>query len=231
MVSKRPLPILETAGAGLILVLSLLINRYFTSVRQGTLLAFVGTILVPFLLGVSGYWLLRRRAPDVRLTRGGRRATGWAAGVLLGTLLLSLGAMVSDIPFDRPPVTWQLAQHLAVLLAVPVAEEIFFRGLVYRLTQEALGKVGGAVAVSLLFGFLHAWMPFGWVMVVMSLVLCWSVAATGTLWWAVILHLLWNGWAEAYHAPDATHRFIIVAVGATVALFMAWRGLATREPA
>jgi membrane protease YdiL (CAAX protease family) len=203
----------------------------FANVRRGTGFSLVGSLAVPVWMGAISAWALHRYVPDMMVTRGGSHARPWAAGALLAIFVLALGATFTDSPYELPQMSWRLAQHLAVLLLVPFAEELLFRGLLFRLLSNLLGPLLGAVAVSLLFGLLHPWLPFGWAMVALSLVFCATVHTSGTLWWAVILHLVWNGWAEAYHAVDSTDRLLIAAIGTFVGLAMVWRGLATREAA
>ncbi len=229
--SPRSRALVAAQAGGILLVAVLLDRLWFSTVRIGTPEALVGSLFVPLWMAGASWWLLRRRMPDLLLTRGGKKAGAWAAGSLLAIAMLSFGATLGNVPFEMPDLNIRLAQHLCVLLLVPLAEEFFFRGVLYRLVVELIGPLWGALVVSVLFGFLHPWIPFGWVMVLLSLVLCAAVYTTGTLWWAFILHLAWNGWAEAYNTPDSTHRYLLIGIGVLVGLLCVWRGLATKEKA
>lgn len=41
-------------------------------------------------------------------------------------------------------------------VAIPIAEEIFFRGIIYKVYERCFGKVGGFIAVALVFSLAHA---------------------------------------------------------------------------
>jgi membrane protease YdiL (CAAX protease family) len=88
----------------------------------------------------------------------------WGKGVLFGLLgFLALAAVVgaqhhsrlSRFAIPTDPATW-----LNAIISAPVAEEVLFRGLVFRLLLERL-TVWSALAVSaLLFALVH--LPYWW---------------------------------------------------------------------
>lgn len=81
---------------------------------------------------------------------------------------------------------------LAVVVAAPLAEEMVFRGLVYRLGRRAWGPWPAAIVSSLAFGLVHGepWYLFG--LVALGLLLATVYELTGSLWASVIVHAVHN---------------------------------------
>jgi membrane protease YdiL (CAAX protease family) len=81
---------------------------------------------------------------------------------------------------------------VTAVLAAPLAEELLFRGLVYRLARRAWGAWPAAVVSSLLFGLIHGepWYLFG--LIGLGLVLAYLYETTGSLVAPVIAHALHN---------------------------------------
>ncbi len=94
-------------------------------------------------------------------------------------------------------------------LAVGLMEETLFRGYpLFRLT-EGMGFLPAALITSSVFGVLHLGNDketaiAGLNAVLLALVLCWSVRATGSLWWAIGFHSAWD-WTESFlfGCPDS----------------------------
>ncbi len=80
----------------------------------------------------------------------------------------------------------------AVVVAAPLAEEMVFRGLIYRLGRRAWGPWPAAVVSALAFGLVHGepWYLFG--LVALGLLLAAVYELTGSLWSAVIVHAVHN---------------------------------------
>src|SRR5215212_2642469 len=84
-------------------------------------------------------------------------------------------ANVGHLPF-------LISLWLLLLVVAPVAEEILFRGFLYRGLVGPLGTVSTIVLTSIVFGVLHKW-GFGWDRVVaitaLGLLLGWLRRRTG----------------------------------------------------
>jgi len=85
----------------------------------------------------------------------------------------------------------------AVVVAAPLAEEMVFRGLIYRLGRRAWGPWPAAVVSSLVFGLVHGepWYLFG--LLALGLLLAAVYELTGSLWSAVVVHAVHNAVALA----------------------------------
>jgi len=142
------------------------------------------------LLAVSGL-KFRRTCGHVLLLKSGARP--WA-GVVPCAALAGLVAVtgVLGLPggaFGRSP---GLLGAVALMTLIPVGEEVFFRGLLLAHFRRTLGTVAATLVVSLLFGFLHSLQGQFWVMFAGSLLLCATTLTTGSLLWALTLHVGWN---------------------------------------
>jgi membrane protease YdiL (CAAX protease family) len=178
-----------------------LTNRLFSSVAAGSLVA----VLLPCFL------LARARGGSLasEFDLGGVpwSVLGWAALAAVGSLLpASLLAQLS-VQIHPVPESWvQLfAEHMpqrgsdialalfAVMVAGPVAEELLFRGLLYRLARRVWGTSAAAVLSALAFGLLHGepWYLFG--LVALGLLLAYIYEMTGSLTPGVLTHAVYNG--------------------------------------
>jgi len=97
----------------------------------------------------------------------------------------------------------------AVLLVViaPIAEELFFRGLVYGALRSWIGPVAAALSVSTIFGLLH-FTGGGTALIVpplimLSLAFCLLYQRTGTLYAPIALHAMNNATAFASQTRSA----------------------------
>jgi membrane protease YdiL (CAAX protease family) len=103
----------------------------------------------------------------------------------------------------------------ALILLVPVVEELFFRGVVLDFLLRRLKSSPLAVVlVSALFGLAH--LPQGLTVAIVMLLLSIAFAsvtlATGSLVWAIVLHLGWNALAVLRDLSPGTSRWSAAAV-------------------
>ncbi|PFG34834.1 CPBP family intramembrane glutamic endopeptidase [Sanguibacter antarcticus] len=123
--------------------------------------------------GAAGGFALATITITVLALFGGYRITGW--GSLSGALTV-----------------------VGLMCAVAVAEEVLFRGVVFRLLQQRWGTWLALGASALLFGFVHLVNPgatlWGAVAIAIEagLMLGAAYVATGSLWLPIGLHLGWN---------------------------------------
>ncbi len=178
-----------------------------------------------WLLGTSVVFA-RFRPVDLRWVRPGRRWRVGAVAVAAAAALVLLAAALWPAPAvgSRPA---PMGATLLLVLAVPVAEEVYFRGVLLSQVRRLTGPVGAVIAVSALFAVLH--LPSGAVgpMFVVSLVLCSVTLVSGSVLWAVLLHLGWNALAVTVTLAPGTDRwtlsFIAVMVMGIAATTAVWR--------
>ena len=80
------------------------------------------------------------------------------------------------------------------------------------------------VLVSGLFGFLHFPQGTAVPMIVLSVVACLLVLASGSMLWAVALHVGWNALAVVHAAPSNVDRWIVAGIGVALLIGLLVRG-------
>jgi membrane protease YdiL (CAAX protease family) len=109
--------------------------------------------------------------------------------------------------------------HLLVL--VPLAEELYFRGLLFEHLRQGFSSVAAALLCSLLFALLH--LPAGGVLGAgaLSLAACLLVLRSGVLAYAVQLHVALNGLAQVNYLADPASRWVWVITASGMIVLMA----------
>jgi membrane protease YdiL (CAAX protease family) len=182
---------------------------------------YVGVISDLAWLGFMVLWLQRRHPGwrerlgiPMRLTGIRDAVYGWVAGLILYPAIAFVVAIPLTILFSalsghEATTPDQLPQNLgtgpaiaSVILAVfvaPVAEELFFRGVLFRSIRDRHGFWIGAVVSGLVFGAAH-YVPAAWqdtvllqtVMVFTGIALAWIYERRGTLVADIAAHMAFN---------------------------------------
>ena len=130
---------------------------------------------------------------------GARTAEGALAGILvagivaLGMYLLG-GMQVHGLARSGGALALAALAWLGTNIIVGVAEEAWFRGYLLQSLWKSIGFWPASIVIALLFAAIHYFFKAGenvWDVITLisfSLLLCYSVAKTGTLWFAVGLH-------------------------------------------
>lgn len=155
-------------------------------------------------------WLERRAVAELAprpaaagLGRGALAGLGLFA-VTIGLIALFGGYRITG----TGSVTGMLA-ILGLMTAAAAAEELLFRGVLFRLLEELTGSYGALAISGVLFGVIHLVNPHAtiWgalaIAIEAGLMLGAAYAATRSLWLVIGLHLGWN-FAEAGIFSTAT---------------------------
>ncbi len=86
---------------------------------------------------------------------------------------------------------WLVA--LSSIILAPIAEECFFRGLIYPCLKKYLGVVFAALLCGLLFGAIHMSLPQTIPLSVFGVLLCFAYERSQTLYLPIIIHAAFNG--------------------------------------
>jgi len=156
-------------------------------------------------------------------------AVGWAA-VVLGTFWLASGLLVTL--FGEPPeqeITQEIKSEDGVLalggyvgitcLIAPIAEEMFFRGLLFPVLRARIGVAWGVLVTGVLFSIVHAiGSPVEALIVlfVLGAGLCLLYLRTGSLLPCIGLHALNNAISFAATKEMAWPVAILTVVGSVV---------------
>ena len=149
--------------------------------------------LLDFGLRDGGWW--RRAALGV--------AVGIAAFALLAGAMVITGAMtVRPAGLSASTAVTQGLLWAACMGFVGLFEETFIRGVPLAELTRGFGFPVAAAVTSGIFGLVHLSNPgeqaFGIAnAVLVGVVFAYSVRVTGSLWWAIGFHAVWN-WMESY---------------------------------
>lgn len=179
----------------------------------------VHTLATCAVLLAGGALVARGRRPGW-LPRGGR----WYAPAALSIALALVSAVALFGPLQAPGhVRPPTAQGLLVVLAVPAAEEIFFRGALLRLRPDhrAVSVVVSACA----FGLMHH--PLGWtqvwVMTGAGALLGTLAVLTRSVALPVVVHGAFNALAVAYREDTPVALLLPLVAGFGLSFSGWWR--------
>lgn len=102
--------------------------------------------------------------------------------------------IVEDLGADRS-TAMLIAGALLVIVIAPVAEELFFRGFLYRVLRLRMSFWLAAGINGLLFGSIHGSLVILPILAVLGFLLCWTYERSGTLFVPIALHALNNALA------------------------------------
>jgi membrane protease YdiL (CAAX protease family) len=201
-------PITRERPAWLRLVLLLVI---FFAVDYGvvtTLTAVAGNATVSLLLGVVAagltlalYTYASRKIERRVVDELPRRPRAVGQGVLLGIGLFTATMLIIGVLGGFRLAGWGsfggFVSAAGLMIAVAVAEEVLFRGVLFRIVEEWTGTWGALAISAVLFGALHLLNPgatIGGALAVMvaGSMLAAAYVATRALWLPIGLHFGWN---------------------------------------
>jgi len=91
---------------------------------------------------------------------------------------------------------WEIfAAFVPLVILTPIAEEIIFRGFVFKGVRRTTPFWVAALVVSALFGLAHGQWNVGLDVFAMSIISCYLVEKSGSLWPSIFLHVIKNGLA------------------------------------
>jgi membrane protease YdiL (CAAX protease family) len=203
---QRPPGVGQTLGLiGLLFVVFLLIDGGFAVLVQGGVEVSASTVLLARLIfGWSLVLFVAKRLVRTEWREAfllvPSRIWPSVAGLLIGLgVSLAILSLITWMPFPPPEsavraseqlrATNQTSLAIAMLLVGPVAEEMFFRGLVFRAWNQRYGMSAAFVGSTLLFAILHV---FSWQIIValpLGLFLAWTVLKTGSVFPAILGHI------------------------------------------
>jgi uncharacterized protein len=128
---------------------------------------------------------------------------------LLGTLAIPITGLVAVIiqlllgkPLENPQLpflapagfSWLGAVAMFFLggFLVPFAEELFFRGILYRWFRQRLGAPLSIFVSSLIFGIVHGDLAVGCGAFVLGIIMAWLFEKSKSLWTTFIIHAINN---------------------------------------
>lgn len=184
---------------------------FITSVIRGLILKgghpitgdFIQMIVLS-LMAIVGYWiycgLVEGRTPT-ELSRQ-RLVIQTGAGLLMGfafiTLIIGMIAVGKGYYISGWNAPYLVLPALIMSIQAGIVEEIFTRGILFRIVEEFLGTWLSVLLSALVFGFMHIWNPNATIFSSLSIALTAGVilallyVITRKLWVPIGLHIGWN---------------------------------------
>lgn len=99
----------------------------------------------------------------------------------------------SLIQLGDPILIW-----ISTVIAAPIAEEVFFRGLIYTRFKNGMPKYLAAVLAAMIFGFAHGQLIWALATFVIGLIIIWVYEQTNSIIPCIALHFLNNAYAQTF---------------------------------
>jgi membrane protease YdiL (CAAX protease family) len=156
-------------------------------------------VAVVALYAIAVRTLERRTVAELAASKAPVRLLGGLAiGTALACATIGIIAMLGGFQVTGWGSVSGALTIAGTMMTVAVAEEVLFRGVVFRLVEGRFGTVIALVVSALLFGLIHLVNPGAtlWgalaVAIEAGLMLGAAFAATGSLWVPIGVHLAWN---------------------------------------
>ncbi|NOY58300.1 MAG: CPBP family intramembrane metalloprotease [Calditrichaeota bacterium] len=161
-----------------------------------------GVIIIGIILGTYKLFYKKFEHREISELAGRYFFRDSATGFGIGFALISIVTGIFYImgyysPITVHPVT-ALFKPVIIFSVMGVWEEIIFRGIIYRITEDSLGTIRALLVSSLIFGFVHfSNSGFNWLSgmaIALELGLLTGIVytLTGRLWMPIALHIGWN---------------------------------------
>jgi membrane protease YdiL (CAAX protease family) len=172
--------------------------------------AFSSLASAGLLLALSVTWL--RAHPLERLVLHGGGKTNTLVIILAGMLLVN--HLMLPVPGYAEPK--ELGTLLGLIVVVPLAEELFFRGILFDHLQRNLGPLAAWLLSAALFGGLHH--ANGSVLsgLMLGVLAGGVVLLTGNVAAAVAIHVFFNASILQFDADPITQRHILMVAMVTL---------------
>jgi membrane protease YdiL (CAAX protease family) len=118
-------------------------------------------------------------------------AAQWATYVILGPE--TSPQPIVEFLMENPGWRERLAVASIAIIAAPLTEELVFRGCLYGVARQGLGRIPAILGTSLVFALIHAHAATIPALFVLAVALALLYEATGSLWAPILAHAVFNG--------------------------------------
>ncbi len=138
---------------------------------------------------IESIWLVI--APALTI---GAAVVGGIAAVIVQLLLGTPGQNTQAQALAPAGFSWLGLIGMTLLggVIVPIAEEVYFRGVLHRWARDKWGVLIGSLISSLLFGLIHGIPPVIAFAFIMGLVIAYAYEKSQSLWPGIIIHVINN---------------------------------------
>lgn len=119
------------------------------------------------------------------------------SGIITFLVMIALG-----VPLENPQLEFIIPEDISIIsgigmlivggIVVPIAEEVFFRGVLYKWLSERWGVWIGVIISSMIFGFVHFDIAIGVTAFVLGIILALAYEYSKSLWTSVLIHAVNN---------------------------------------
>jgi membrane protease YdiL (CAAX protease family) len=187
--------------AGIVAAVQLCARAAHIKAKSGPGMIFGVLLIFVMCAAYSGYARLVERRKVVELTRSGAFAE-FARGLLVGAALFVATASILGLlgvwQIDGANAWTALLYPMSVALGAAVFEEIFFRGILFRIAEESLGSWLAIALSAVVFGLVHGLNPAASAISILAICLESGVLLAAAymysrrLWLPIGLHFAWN---------------------------------------
>lgn len=128
-----------------------------------------------------------------------KAALGFCSYFVLTALIVGVASQLLHIPdqpqqlgFTQPSGVGMVLAFIALVVVVPLAEELLFRGFLFKGVRSGFSFITTSLVVSALFAAAHGQLNVGLDVFALSLVLCYLRENSGSLWPGILLHSFKN---------------------------------------
>lgn len=152
----------------------------------------------------------------------GGKPKGIRLPIAFATFLILLLTLPIEFPLlQRSSVNPPWSRQLHLLLLVPLAEELYFRGILLEHLKRVFGPVHAVILCSVFFGILHLPFNAAFETLALSILACALTIQSGALVYALQLHVAWNGFVIVGRASGTPVQWFYALVGSIFIGFMA----------
>ncbi|MCJ7660966.1 MAG: CPBP family intramembrane metalloprotease [Anaerolineales bacterium] len=208
-------------GIGIIFAIFFFILRWFSNlayvnidvVSEPTTAQSLGLAAVEAIALLAGvyYFGLRRlhyRWKDIGFNK---IESKWlVATILISIIVIPLSGLITilvmlalGLPLENPQLeflipddfSWMSGVGIFILggIIVPIAEEVFFRGVLYKWLRERWGVFIGISVSSFIFGLVHIDIAIAATAFMLGIILALVYEYSNSLWTAILIHIINNG--------------------------------------
>ncbi len=125
----------------------------------------------------------------------------YLAGCIIAQIICRMNPLVPNIPFNSVFIEAKIIGNIVIILSVlfvaPFVEEVLFRGFLYPALNRYMGIYPAIIFTSILFTFAHypqirEEYAFMGVIFVLSVVITYAKARSGSTMFAILLHHIFN---------------------------------------
>ncbi|HCF70955.1 MAG TPA: hypothetical protein DER33_05100 [Syntrophomonas sp.] len=165
-------------------------------------------LAIVFSVLILTVWLHHVNWRDLGIRHGSWRdycRYGFLGGIFLLVFITLMGYIVSQFQPDLSPQPYEAilrsvtgpGQFMIIFLIgavfAPLAEELFYRGMMYPVFRSLLGPFWGAVTAGAIFGIAHwdLWRTIP--LAIGGALLCYIYEKSGSIFVSALAHGIWNG--------------------------------------